>query len=152
MEKKKLRIDIIPKSTFMPTVQKISEAIMLEAGAGDINQDTQTYNFVLAVDEIIANIIKHGVRLTRKPFMVTIKYSIGPETVKAVICDGGVRYSPPGEYDEKIVLKNYSGMGLHFVRSLMDVYQYRYDSKNKKNIVTLAVNLNHALDSVSSSA
>lgn len=141
MGKKIFTIDIPPHNIFMPGVQKISEAVMLEAGAGDINRDEKTYSFVLAVDEIVANIMKHGVRTTRRPFLISVKYIIGPKTVQAVVSDSANPYNPPGEYDEKTVLKNYCGMGLHFVRSLMDGYRYQYDRRHKRNIVTLTVNL-----------
>lgn len=152
MEKKVLTIDILPHNIFMPAVQKISEAVMLEAGAGDINQDEKTYSFVLAVDEIVANIMKHGVRITRRPFLINVKYIISGRNVRAVISDSANPYTPPSEYDEKTVLKNYCGMGLHFVRSLMDGYRYQYNHRQKRNIVTLTVHLGKETNRTATSA
>ena len=33
------------------------------------------------------------------------------------------------------------GMGLHFVRTLIDKYQYKYNEQEKTNDVTLKINL-----------
>lgn len=141
MNPKSIHLEIPPSSYFIQPVQSISEGAMIYAGAGKIDQDSKTYNFVLAVEEIIMNILKHGTKNLPKNSCIQITYLIYPEYVIAKIVDQGLPYKTPSEYDERTVIEHYSGMGLHFVRSLMDDYQYQYNKKNKTNNVTLMIKL-----------
>lgn len=142
MLNKKINIEIEPSSHFLHSIQVISEAVMKEAGFGSIDTDSKTYNFVLAIDEIITNIFKHGLKLCDKPdFKISIKYIITPQKITVEIQDGAPKYVPPSDYDETTVLDNFSGMGLHFVRTLMDEYIYTYDEKLKINNVLLSLNI-----------
>ncbi|MBU1078722.1 MAG: ATP-binding protein, partial [Spirochaetes bacterium] len=130
-----ITINLIPSINLLYPVQVLSEAVMLEAGAGGVRDDCTTYNFVLAVEEILTNVIRHGVPKKKDLFHIRIEFIIKNKKVIARIYDDGAKYSPPAEYDEDYVLKNFSGMGLHFVRSVIDEYDYRYDDEKKQNVV-----------------
>ncbi|MBN1897518.1 MAG: ATP-binding protein [Spirochaetes bacterium] len=147
-EQKLIHIDLVPSFNFLHPLQLISEAVMKEAGAGKMDEDSQTYNFVLAVDEIVTNILKHGFDLTKKPFPITIKFIINNKKVTAEIYDEGEKYEPPSNYNQDIVMEQFCGMGLHFVKTLMDEYQYLYDNKQKKNIVIISIHLKKILPAV----
>lgn len=139
--KKIISVNLIPSMNFFYPIQLLSEAVMLEAGAKGIKEDGNTYNFVLAVEEIISNILKHGMKKKKGLFPILIKYIINDKKVTVKIHDGGNQYMPPEKYDEKLVLENFSGMGLHFVRSIVDEYKYEYDKEKKENIVTLVLKI-----------
>lgn len=139
--KKIISINLIPSTNFLYPIQLVSEAVMLEAGAKGIKDDSNTYNFVLAVEEIITNILKHGRKKKKGLFSILIKYIINNKKVTVKIHDGGNQYKPPEKYDEKFVLENFSGMGLHFVRSVINEYKYEYDKEKKENIVTLVLKI-----------
>lgn len=141
MKKKSIHIEIPISTYFIQILLNITESIMLRAGAGKINEDSKTYSFVLAIEEIVMNIIRHNSQSMPRDAHIDIIYFISNENVTAKITDKGSSYQTPKEYDEKTVLKQFSGMGLHFVRSLLDKYQYEYNEQEKTNNVILEINL-----------
>lgn len=139
-KEKEINLTLPPNPIFLHSVQVLSEAVMRKAGAGSLTKDSKAYNFVLAVDEIITNILKHGLKKS-KDFSINIKFLIKPNKVTAEIKEEAPEYNPPKKYNEKLVLETSCGIGLHLVRTVMDEYKYYYDKKTNTNIVILTLNL-----------
>ncbi|MBU1076409.1 MAG: ATP-binding protein [Spirochaetes bacterium] len=141
MEHKVVDINIVPDHVFLHSVQTISEAVMAMAGTGAMKTDYKTYNLVLAVDEIVSNIYRHGLKNSKGDFLINLKYFINDDKVRVEIREGAPEYTPPTTYDEKMVLEKYCGIGLHLVRTLMDEYKYYFEKESKTNVVMISLNI-----------
>ena len=67
-----ISVNLIPSINFLYPIQLVSEAVMLEAGAKGIKEDENTYNFVLAIEEILTNILKHGRKMKKGLFPILV--------------------------------------------------------------------------------
>ncbi|MFC1504597.1 ATP-binding protein [Spirochaetota bacterium] len=131
-------LDLVPSFNFISIVRKASEAVMLEAHAGNVQENDKTYNFVLSVEELITNVLRHGLKDTNKYSKIIIKYIFNNKKVTAIVYDKGPKYIPPKKYDLQYAMEHGCGMGLHFVRTLMDEYKYIRDDENSRNIVVIS--------------
>lgn len=100
-------------------------------------------NLNLVLEEIISNIIFYAYEDDLK-HRISIDFSLEQNAVKVVITDDGKPFNimeseefediDKGAEDRKI-----GGLGIHFVRSLMDDVDYRRE--DEKNTITLVKNL-----------
>ncbi len=102
----------------------------------DIKQEI--YDVQLAVDEVCTNIIKYA--YTDRPGVINIVCESNGDELSVTITDNGKRFDPtktpppdlsPGWEDRKI-----GGLGIHFVKTMMDEVSYRFD-ETAGNILTL---------------
>ncbi|MFA5238064.1 MAG: ATP-binding protein [Methanoregula sp.] len=91
----------------------------------------------LALEEIIVNIINHGYR--GKEGSIGIRCKASPEQVSLEISDSAPAFNPLSVPEPDITLgieeRRIGGLGILFVRRVMDIVTYRY--KNHRNVLTL---------------
>ena len=112
---------------------------------GQFDMDvTRRSRMILCVDEAAANIIEHScpkANLKSAPdFQVEASYN--GQQILVVFRDNGIPFNPTKA--PLIDIKNHvrsgqrGGLGVHIMRSFLDVFTYEYDSG--KNIFTLGMN------------
>jgi anti-sigma regulatory factor (Ser/Thr protein kinase) len=103
--------------------------------------------FVLALDELVANIVQHGLSNDRQE---TIQISITLDAVRLgmEISDPSRAFDPLHEapapdLDSALEQRRVGGLGVHFVRTMMDDVTYRREGD--RNVLTLSKSLPAAL-------
>ena len=89
----------------------------------------------IAVDELLANVIEHG----RPGVDIELQIWIDGEAVTIEIVDAGPSFNPfsrpPPDTGASLDDRVPGGLGVHFVRSLMDQYEWhRRDNRNVTRI------------------
>jgi serine/threonine-protein kinase RsbW len=99
--------------------------------------------FVLALDELVANIVQHGLPADRHE---TIRISIMLDAVRLrmEISDPSHAFDPLHEapapdLDSPLEQRRVGGLGVHFVRMIMDDVMYRREGD--RNVLTLSKSL-----------
>jgi anti-sigma regulatory factor (Ser/Thr protein kinase) len=104
-----------------------------------------TYRVVLVLDELITNIMVHGVRANEVRHIVVNLHYRQPD-LEMEISDPGLPFDPrtvpPPDTDRGIAERTIGGLGIHLVRTLVDSIDYRYDAG--RNVVTLVKRLSEA--------
>jgi len=96
------------------------------------------YDLTLALHEIIANVIKHGFA-DGHPHQFTVRISLNRDEFMAQVEDDGWEFNPIAHPSPNLSIplteRKVGGLGLHFVRTLMDGFEY--ERVGGKNLVTL---------------
>ena len=99
--------------------------------------------FVLALDELVANIVQHGLSAGDHE---TIRISITLDAARLCmeISDPGkafdpLRAAPAADLDSPLEQRRVGGLGVHFVRTMMDDVTYRREGD--RNVLTLSKSL-----------
>ncbi|RMH00057.1 MAG: ATP-binding protein [Chloroflexi bacterium] len=106
--------------------------------------ETALFHVELACDEACTNIIEHGYQGEGKG-TITVSWEIVPDAFVITIHDNGRAFDPdevppPPEFDDTNTAANIKnlktgGLGLHFIRSLMDSVHYQFSPNG--NTLTL---------------
>lgn len=94
----------------------------------------QTQKIELALEEALVNIIEHGYS-SEKGFIEISCEKHKPSGITITIKDTGTPYNPlnapkPPEKKVSIDHRSVGGYGIHFIVTLMDEVNYRYDNGN----------------------
>lgn len=93
----------------------------------------------LAVDEAASNIIQHAYEGENKG-EIECSYSILPDGLKIIMRDYGKAFKPeeigPPDLDSDPCCREEGGLGLHFMRSLMDSVEFSFNGHGG-NILTM---------------
>lgn len=99
-------------------------------------------NLNLVLEELITNVIFYGYDDTND-HLITVRLSFENDTVQLQIEDDGREFNPllraEPDISGSIEERNIGGLGIHFVRKIMD--EINYLRLNEKNILTLNKNL-----------
>ena len=132
---------MITKS-FLPelnAVYEIQDFIKLQLTKTGFSQK-KLLTFDLVIEEIITNIIQHGLKNTEKGY-ITIGLEIKDEKGIIEICDNGIRFNPLQEKDPDInaPLENREsgGLGIFLVKQLAEHIDYSY--KDNLNILRIVL-------------
>lgn len=123
--------------TLREEIPKIVEALDALAKRTGLD-DRAHYAVQLAVDEIVTNAISYGYPQGGSG-VVEVVMTVGPRTVSLTISDDGVPFDPLGG-DHQPVLdgdaedRPIGGLGIHFVRTLMD--EVTYARRGGRNVLT----------------
>ncbi len=86
------------------------------------------YQFVLAFDELLTNIISYGF-LDGGAHRITASMALAGDRLEAEIVDDGIAFDPLAglgpDVDAPLEDRKIGGLGIHFVRSVMDAVDYR---------------------------
>ncbi len=93
------------------------------------------FQFVLAFDELLTNIISYGF-LDGGSHKITASMALAGDRLEAEIIDDGVAFDPLArptpDLDASVEDRKVGGLGVHFVRSVMDTIDYqRQDGHNR---------------------
>ncbi len=97
-----------------------------------------TFRLTLALDEIVANVIRHGFD-DKREHEIGVRVTVDPDVVTATVEDDGVPYdprdAPQPDLDAPPDERQPGGLGMHLVRSTMDEVLYRRN--DGRNILTM---------------
>jgi serine/threonine-protein kinase RsbW len=115
----------------------------VEAFAAEMKLSSEdTYRVVLVLDELITNIVAHGVDADEVRRIV-VELSYRHPDLEIEISDPGRPFDPrsatPYDTDKALAERKVGGLGLHLVRTLVDSIDYRYDAG--RNVVTIGKRL-----------
>jgi len=110
-------------------------AMVAQFGALNGLTKTQLHDLDVAIDEVVTNIITYGYGETERGEIV-VRLSYCPNELSAEIEDTGRAFDPtqvpPPNLSAKASERPIGGMGIHFVRGLMDDVIYtRMQGKNR---------------------
>jgi anti-sigma regulatory factor (Ser/Thr protein kinase) len=101
--------------------------------------DDATFKLTLALDEIVANVVRHGFDDDRE-HRIEVKVTVDDRTVTASVEDDGLEFdpreAPVPDLDLPIEMRKPGGLGMHLVKSTMDSVEYR--RQDGRNILTVA--------------
>jgi len=101
--------------------------------------DDATFKLTLALDEIVANVVRHGFDEDRG-HRIEVKVTVDDRTVTASVEDDGVEFdpreAPVPDLDLPIEMRKPGGLGMHLVKATMDSVEYR--RQDGRNILTVA--------------
>ena len=101
--------------------------------------DDATFKLTLALDEIVANVVRHGFE-DEGEHRIEVKVTVDDRTVTASVEDDGVEFdpreAPVPDLDLPIEMRKPGGLGMHLVKATMDSVEYR--RQDGRNILTVA--------------
>ena len=104
--------------------------------------DGAAWRFPLALDEILSNIVRHG--LAGRPAAVDLTFSVDGEYVAVEIVDQAEAFNPllapPPDTSSSLEDRKPGGLGIALVRQLMD--DTRYERRDDRNYFTMRWRLN----------
>ena len=100
--------------------------------------DDATFKLTLALDEIVANVVRHGFDDDRE-HRIEVKVTVDDRTVTASVEDDGLEFdpreAPVPDLDLPIEMRKPGGLGMHLVKATMDSVEYR--RQDGRNILTV---------------
>jgi len=104
--------------------------------------DQTHFDVELSIEEAVTNVINHAYKGTSGDFVLRITQNI--DGVQIEIQDWGRKFDPdtvePFDYNAPVQTRINGGMGMHFMRTLMDNIEYRFDDK-KGTILSMTKHL-----------
>ncbi len=97
------------------------------------------FNLNLVLEELVTNIIFYGYR-DKESHQIQIDFWLEKEMIKITIEDDGKEFDPflldtPDDLDKPIEERKIGGLGIHFVKKLMDKYEYQRNNNRNKIIL-----------------
>ena len=114
-------------------IERLSRFVDAYGEANNLSPDL-TFAMNLALDEVLTNIILHGYDDQRE-HTILVRLDLMDDTLSAEVEDDGRSFNPmnapPVDVDAVIEDRPIGGLGIHIVRSTMDVLEYRrQDGRN----------------------
>jgi anti-sigma regulatory factor (Ser/Thr protein kinase) len=113
-----------------------------EMASGGLLPEDKLFNINLALEELVTNVISYAYE-DEKEHSIRLEFEFDDGKVHIRLIDDGREFDPFAEVDEPDVdapaeERPIGGLGVHFVRQLMDEYSYFRD--DGKNVVSLTKN------------
>ena len=94
----------------------------------------------LALDELVTNVVSYGYDEPAGDRDITVALAVGDGRLTATLEDDGRPFDPlakaPPDIDSSLEDRRIGGLGVHFVRTMMDDVQYRrVDGRNRLTLV-----------------
>lgn len=90
--------------------------------------DDVRHDMYIAIEELVSNVMRHGGRPGIRP-RVTVSASLTPDDLRVTVADNAPAFNPLAAPAPDLTTplddRGIGGLGLHFVRTLMDSVQYR---------------------------
>lgn len=117
------KFELVAKSDVLPSFRKTMREFLECRGWCK----KTTAEILLAIDEVLTNIIRHAYqgRLAK----MTVWIEDDEEKIKITIEDHGVRFNPTEVSSPKLPPDKPGGLGVHFIRTVMDEMVYDADYK-----------------------
>lgn len=122
----------------LPEIQRMIDCV--EAfGRRNALPENVVWQFALALDELVTNVVSYGYR-DEDPHAIVVSMRLSDGWLTADIVDDGIAFdplqTPPPDLDADLDGRPIGGLGVHFVRKMMDSVEYRRDGG--KNHLTIA--------------
>ena len=109
----------------------------------DIGPDV-AFKVNLALDELVTNVINYGYE-DNGEHAIRLLLTLDGQTLRLVLEDDGKPFNPldvpPPDLDAQVEDRQVGGLGIHFVRQVMDRVTYRRDAG--RNVLTMERRLDH---------
>jgi len=94
----------------------------------------------LAVEEVVTNIMRHGYGPSMKDAKIFLEMAFDGERITICITDEGIAFDPlsvppPDDLEKSLEERRIGGLGIWFVRQMMDEVAYRRE--NGQNILAV---------------
>ena len=90
--------------------------------------DNVRHDLYVAIEELVSNVIRHGAVPGIRP-RVTVSVTLTPEALRVTVADNASAFNPltipPPDLDTPLEERSLGGLGIHFVKTLMDDVRYR---------------------------
>ena len=100
--------------------------------------DDVRHDMYVAVEELVSNVIRHGGRPGIRP-RITVTAGLTDNELQVTVADNAPAFNPltvpPPDITQPLEERDIGGLGIHFVKSLMDTVRYR--RQNGRNHVRL---------------
>jgi len=120
----KVELNITSNAKSLPVVRGAVERMATMEGFGD----EDAHRLILAIDEALANVIKHGYEgQPDKPITValsTVKAEDGRPGIMVEVRDKGRQVDPETIQGRSLDDIRPGGLGVHIIQSVMDEYRY----------------------------
>ncbi|HOJ50067.1 MAG TPA: ATP-binding protein [Spirochaetota bacterium] len=111
--------------------------IEIEKYSKNFIPDSQAYEFAVAIDEFVTNVISHG-KIRRNIIIISIFFK--NNEMIAVIKDWSDRFIPPLVVDKKkfsFDKLEAGGLGLFLIQEFVDEVRFLYDEKTNANLTVM---------------
>jgi serine/threonine-protein kinase RsbW len=97
------------------------------------------HDLQVALDEVLGNVILHGYKEDPRG-EILVRFQRAPDAFAIEVEDGGVPFdplqAPPADLSAPLQQRRVGGLGVHFVKNLMDDVSYvRTDGRNRLRLV-----------------
>jgi anti-sigma regulatory factor (Ser/Thr protein kinase) len=97
------------------------------------------FNLNLVLEELVTNIIFYGY-CDDESHQIQIDFGLENEVIEVIIGDDGIEFNPflldaPDDLNKPIEERKIGGLGIHFVKQLMDKYDYQRNNNRNKIIL-----------------
>lgn len=110
-----------------PAQLRVLNEFLREFGSAAALAPTQVGNLELALEEIFMNIVMHGSEPGITP-RVEVSLKLGTDAVTMTVTDDGPQFDPlslpPPDVTASLADRKVGGLGVFFVRKLMDAVSY----------------------------
>jgi serine/threonine-protein kinase RsbW len=104
--------------------------------------DGVVYDIQLAVDEICSNIMLYGYR--GSPGAISLDCTVGDHAIRLEITDEGMPFNPltvpDPDIDADLDHREAGGLGIYFVKTIMDELEYEF--RDGRNVLTITKMVN----------
>jgi serine/threonine-protein kinase RsbW len=123
-EQTTVQLSIASEPRSLPVVRSAVERMAELEGFSE----TETYALVLAIDEALANVIKHGYQgRPDQPITITlaaVEASDGRRGIAVAVRDKGLQVDPKTIRSRDLNDVRPGGLGVHIIQMVMDEYDY----------------------------
>lgn len=120
----KVELNIESNARCLPVVRSAVERMARLEGFGD----SDAHRLTLAIDEALANVIKHGYDgQPDQPIAITLSSTRGPDGRAGIVVevrDRGRQVNPQSIQGRDLNDVRPGGLGVHIIRAVMDVCEY----------------------------
>ncbi|MFQ5767357.1 MAG: ATP-binding protein [Acidobacteriota bacterium] len=124
VEPQELKVEVGSRIEYLDLLHAMAEEMAKLAGL----EEEERFNFALAVREAATNAVLHG-NGQDPAKRVTVRFSLGDETLRARIKDEGEGFDFEGTADPRLPENRFksSGRGLLLIRAFVDEVAYRHE-------------------------
>jgi anti-sigma regulatory factor (Ser/Thr protein kinase) len=127
----------------LENLSTIADFIMKAAQASGLNEKA-TFEVQMAVDEACTNVIEHSYRGKDKDEIILYCQRVGSDFV-VTIRDHGLPFNPedvpPPDLQCGLDKRQHGGLGLYFMRLLMDEVRFRFDAEGNELTMVKRIHL-----------
>jgi anti-sigma regulatory factor (Ser/Thr protein kinase) len=120
----RVKLNIMSRAESLPAVRRAVERKAKSEGFGEAD----AYGLTLAIDEAVANVIKHGYGgRPDQPITVTLSTVEGPDGRPGIavdVRDKGRQVDPKTIQGRSLDDVRPGGLGVHIIQAVMDEYEY----------------------------
>jgi anti-sigma regulatory factor (Ser/Thr protein kinase) len=129
------QIAIEPEIAEIPRLNEWVEEVLTAEGVGP----TTILNATLAIEEAMANVIKHAFAGVAPPHRIALSLAVASDRLRIELCDNGREFDPASaaapDLTSPLAEREPGGLGLHLIRTMMDRVEYRREAGENRLVL-----------------